>query len=126
MNAKDPARLVFDGREGEAVVASLVDMGGRLRLIVQDIKAVKPIMDMPNLPVAKVMWRAYPNLTDGVECWITAGGAHHTTLSYDVDADMLRDFARFMDIEFVHIGKDTNRDQLEEELMVKDLIWKLK
>ncbi len=126
MNRKDPARLVFDGKEGPAVVASLIDMGGRMRLIVQDIKAIKPIMTMPNLPVAKVMWRVEPDLVTGVECWIRAGGAHHTVLSFDVTADMLRDFARIMDIEFVHLTADTDPDRLEEELMVKDLIWKLK
>ena len=126
MNEKDPARLVFEGKAGAGVVASLIDMGGRLRLIVQDIEAVKPIMPMPNLPVARVMWRALPDLTTGVECWITAGGAHHTVLSYDVDAEMLRDWARIMDIEFVHIGADTTPEKLEEELLVKDLIWKLK
>ncbi|MBO4717285.1 MAG: L-arabinose isomerase [Spirochaetales bacterium] len=126
MNEKDPARLVFDGKAGKAIVASLIDMGGRMRLIVQDIEAVKPIMDMPNLPVAKVMWRAMPDLTTGVECWITAGGAHHTTLSYDVDAEMLRDWARIMDIEFVHIDKDTTVEGLEKELMINDLVWKLR
>ena len=126
MNAKDPARLVFDGKAGKAIVASLIDMGGRMRLIVQDIEAIKPIMDMPNLPVAKVMWKALPDLATGVECWITAGGAHHTTLSYDVDAEMLRDWARIMDIEFVHIGKDTTVESLEQQLMVNDLIWKLR
>ena len=93
MNEKDPARLVFEGKPGKAVVVSLIDMGGRLRLIVQDIEAVKPIMPMPNLPVARVMWRAMPDLTTGVECWITAGGAHHTVLSYDVTAEQLRDAA---------------------------------
>ena len=126
MNEKDPARLVFDGKAGKAIVASLIDMGGRMRLIVQDIEAVKPIMDMPNLPVAKVMWRAMPDLTTGVECWITAGGAHHTTLSYDVDAEMLRDWARIMDIEFVHIDKDTTVEGLEKELLINDLVWKLR
>ena len=126
MNEKDPARLVFEGKAGAGVVASLIDMGGRLRLIVQDIEAVKPIMPMPNLPVARVMWRALPDLTTGVVCWITVGGAHHTVLSYDVDAEMLRDWARIMDIEFVHIGADTTPEKLEEELLVKDLIWKLK
>ncbi|MCR5443560.1 MAG: L-arabinose isomerase [Sphaerochaetaceae bacterium] len=126
MNEKDPARLVFDGKAGKAIVASLIDMGGRMRLIVQDIEAVKPIMDMPNLPVAKVMWRAMPDLTTGVECWITAGGAHHTTLSYDVDAEMLRDWARIMDIEFVHIDKNTTVESLERELMISDLVWKLR
>ncbi len=126
MNEKDPARLVFEGKAGKGVVCSLIDMGGRLRMIVQDIEAVKPIMPMPNLPVARVMWRAMPDLTTGVECWITAGGAHHTVLSYDVTPGMLRDWARMMDIEFVHITKDTTPEKLEEELMVKDLIWKLK
>ena len=126
MNEKDPARLVFEGKEGDAIVASLVDMGGRLRLIVQNIVCVKPILPMPNLPVARVMWKAMPNLTDGVECWITAGGAHHTVLSYDVTAEQMKDWARMMDIEFVHITKDTTVDALEKELFLNDLAWKLK
>ena len=125
-NRKDPARLVFEGKAGSAIVASLIDMGGRLRLIVQDIEAVKPIMDMPNLPVARVMWRAMPDLTTGVECWITAGGAHHTVLSYDVTAEQMHDWARMMDIEFVHITKDTTVEDLEKELFLNDLAWKLK
>ena len=126
MNEKDPARLVFEGKAGPAIVVSLVDMGGRLRLIVQDIECVKPIMPMPNLPVARVMWRAMPDLTTGVECWITAGGAHHTVLSYDVSAEQMKDWARMMDIEFVHITKDTTVDGLEKELFLNDLAWKLK
>ena len=126
MNRKDPARLVFNGKEGKAVVVSLVDMGGRLRLIVQDIEAVKPIMSMPNLPVARVMWKALPNLTDGLECWITAGGSHHTVLSYDVDASMLCDWARIMDIEFVHIDTNTNQASLERELLVNDIVWRFR
>ena len=126
MNEKDPARLVFEGKAGKAIVVSLIDMGRRLRLIVQDIEAVKPIMPMPNLPVARVMWKAMPDLTTGVECWITAGGAHHTVLSYDVTAEQMRDWARMMDIEFVHISKDTTPEKLEEELFLKDLAWKLK
>ncbi len=121
-----PARLVFEGREGDAIVVSLVDMGGRLRLICQDIVCVKPIMDMPNLPVARVMWRAMPDLTTGVECWITAGGAHHTVLSYDVTAEQMKDWATMMDIEFVHITKDTTVEGLEQQLFLNDLAWKLK
>ena len=126
MNEKDPARLVFEGKEGDAIVVSLVDMGGRLRLIVQDIVCVKPILPMPNLPVARVMWKAMPNLTDGVEMWITAGGAHHTVLSYDITAEQMKDWAKLMDIEFVHITKDTTVDALEKELFLNDLAWKLK
>ena len=126
MNEKDPARLVFAGKAGSAIVVSLVDMGGRLRLICQDIVCVKPIMDMPNLPVARVMWKALPSLETGLECWITAGGAHHTVLSYDVTAEQMRDFARMMDIEYVHIGKDTTVESLEKDLFLNDLAWKLK
>ena len=126
MNEKDPARLVFEGKAGDAIVASLIDMGGRMRLIVQDIKAIKPIMEMPNLPVARVMWKGLPDLATGIECWIMAGGAHHTVLSYDVDAEMLADWARIMGIEFVHIGKDTTAEKLEKELFFNDIAWKLK
>ena len=121
-----PARLVFEGAAGPAVVASLVDMGGRMRLIVQDVEAVKPIMKMPNLPVARVMWRALPDLQTGLECWIAAGGAHHTTLTHDVTAGQLRDWARIMEIEFVHITKDTTVEALEHDLFLSDLAWKLR
>ena len=121
MNEKDPARLVFEGKAGKAIVVSLIDMGGRLRLICQDIECVKPILPMPNLPVARVMWKALPSLTTGVECWITAGGAHHTVLSYDVTAEQMHDWANMMDIEFVHIGKDTTPEALEHDLFLADL-----
>ena len=123
---EDPARLVFEGKEGDAIVASLIDMGGRLRLICQDIHCVKPIMDMPNLPVARVMWQATPDLETGLECWITAGGAHHSVLSYDVTAAQMKDWARMLDIEFVHITKDTTVEALEQELFLNDLAWKMK
>lgn len=121
-----PARLVFEGHKGDAIVVSLIDMGGRLRLICQDIHCVKPILPMPNLPVARVMWQAMPDLTTGLECWITAGGAHHTTLTYDVTADQMKDWANMMGIEFVHITKDTTVESLEQQLFLNDLAWKLK
>ena len=122
----DPARLVFEGHSGDAIVLSLVDMGGRYRLICQDIKVIKPIYKMPNLPVARVMWKAMPNVTTGVECWIQAGGAHHTVLTYDVTAEQMADWARIMGIEFVHITKDTTPEKLEQELFLADLAWKLR
>ena len=121
-----PARLVFEGHPGSAIVVSLIDMGGRLRLICQDIQCVKPILPMPNLPVARVMWQAKPDLTTGLECWLTAGGAHHTVLSYDVTAEQMRDWARMMDMEFVHITDGTTQEALERDLFLADLAWKLK
>ena len=121
----DPARLVFEGQTGEGIVVSLVDMGGRFRLIVQDIEVVKPIYDMPNLPVARVMWKPMPDLKTGAECWILAGGAHHTVLSYTVTADQMQDFAEMMGIEFVHINKDTTVNELKQLLFLQDIAWKL-
>lgn len=126
MNEKDPARLVFDGKSGKGIVVSLVDMGGRMRLIVQDIECIKPIMEMPNLPVAKVMWKPLPSLEEGIECWIHAGGAHHSVLSLDVDAEMIKDFANIMNVEYIHIGEGTTVEAIEEKLFVNDLVWKFK
>jgi L-arabinose isomerase len=121
-----PARLVFEGHAGKAVVASLIDIGGRLRLIIQDIECVKPIMDMPNLPVARVMWKVKPNLREGIRQWITAGGAHHTVLTYDATPEMLEDWAEMMDIEFVHLTEDTTSEELKKELRINELLWKLR
>lgn len=121
-----PARLVFEGHEGDAIVVSLVDMGGRLRLICQDVKCVTPFMKMPNLPVARVMWKGMPDFSTGVECWITAGGAHHTVLSYDITAEQMKDWATMMGIEFIHITKGTTVASLEHDLFLSDLAYKLK
>lgn len=121
-----PARLVFEGKTGPAVCASLIDMGGRFRLIILDVEAVELPQDMPKLPVARVLWKPMPNLEIGAKAWIYAGGAHHTVFSYEVDAEDLIDFAKIMDIEYVHINKDTDIHSLEKELLVNELIWKLR
>lgn len=121
-----PARLVFEGHAGAAIVVSLVDMGGRLRMIVQDVEAVKPIYEMPNLPVARIMWKAMPDLKTGAECWILAGGAHHTVFTYTITAGQMSDWAEMMGIEYVHITKDTTVEALKQQLFLADLAWKLR
>jgi L-arabinose isomerase len=121
----DPARLVFPGKSGAAIVASLVDMGGRLRLIVNDIECVEPYV-MPKLPVAATMWKPMPNLEISAEAWILSGAAHHSVLSFDLNAQHLCDWAEIMDIEFIHIHKDTNISDLKRDLFLADLAWKLK
>jgi L-arabinose isomerase len=123
---EDPARLVFDGKEGGAVCASLIDMGGRFRLIAAQVEAVTPYRDMPLLPVARAMWKPLPDFTTGVESWIYAGGAHHTAFTYDLTVDHLRDFAEIMGIEFVPIDKGTTIESLRHELAVNDIMWNLK
>ncbi|WP_394699426.1 L-arabinose isomerase [uncultured Sphaerochaeta sp.] len=119
-----PARLVFEGHTGNAVVASLIDMGGRLRLIVQDITVVKPIYKMPNLPVARVMWKPEPDLKTGAHLWILAGGAHHTVLSFDANAQMLEDWCEIVGIEFVHISVSSTVEGMKQQLFLSDLAWK--
>lgn len=123
---EDPARLVFEGKEGQGIVVSLIDMGGRLRMIIQDVEVIKPILEMPNLPVARVMWKPAPDLLTGVKCWIHAGGAHHTVLSTALNAAMMKDWCEIMGIECVHISKDTKEEEFKKELFYNDIAWKLK
>lgn len=122
----DPARFIFSAKAGKALNASLVDMGGRMRLIINEVEAIEPIADMPKLPVAKAMWRPLPNFETGVKSWILAGGAHHTVFTYDVTTEDLLDFCEFMDIESVVIDKDTDYRALKETLKLNDLIWNMK
>jgi L-arabinose isomerase len=121
-----PARLCFNTGAGSAIVASIVDMGDRFRVIVNDIEACAPFCDMPKLPTARVMWKPLPDLSTSAEAWILAGGSHHTVLSYALDAEHLRDFCEIMGIEFIHINKDTTIPQLLKELQWNDIVWRLK
>ena len=118
-----PARVVFEGKAGSAKALSLIDIGGRLRLIAQDVECEKPFQSMPNLPVARTMWKPAPSFLEGLECWIIAGGAHHTVLSYDITDETVRDFARIMGIELVVINNDTTKNSLERDVMIGDIIY---
>lgn len=123
---EDPARLTFKAAEGPAVLVTIIDMGDRFRMIANDVICQKQEHDMPNLPVAGVLWKPLPSLETSAEAWIYAGGAHHSVISYALTAEEMRDFAEIMDIEFIHIGKDTDINELRKELTWNDLIWKLK
>ncbi|GAA0309658.1 L-arabinose isomerase [Gracilibacillus halotolerans] len=121
---EDPARLVFDGKGGDAVNASLVEMGGRYRLVISEVKAEQPQHETPNLPVAKVLWRPEPSLSEATEAWIYAGGAHHTVLSFEVTTEQLCDFADMAKIESVVIDKDLNLRQFRNELKWNESIYR--
>ena len=97
-NREDPARLVFKAQTGDAIVVTLVDMGDRLRMIVNDVECKEQVNEMPKLPVAGVLWKPLPCLQTSAEAWIYAGGAHHSVLSYTLTADHMRDFAEIMGI----------------------------
>lgn len=121
---EDPARIVFDGRGGAALNASIVDLGHRFRLIVNEVDAVQPEKEMPKLPVARVLWKTQPSLNQAVENWIQAGGAHHTCFSYEVTSDQLRDFAELVGIEMVLINNDTNTYAFTNELRLNEIFYR--
>ena len=121
----DPVRLVFNVAGGEALNASIIDMGNRFRLIVNEVQAVEPQNDLPHLPVARVLWKPYPDMKTGCAAWIYAGGAHHTAYSQNLTAEHLSDFAEMAGIEFVRIGKDTKLDQLRNELKWSEIYYQV-
>jgi L-arabinose isomerase len=120
----DPARLVFNVAVGEALNASLIDMGNRFRLIVNEVTSVDPEQDMPNLPVARVLWKPKPDMNTALTSWLHAGGAHHTCYSQNLTAEHLRDFAEMAGIEYIRIGEGTTVDNLKNELRWNDSAYK--
>ncbi|MBN2049149.1 MAG: L-arabinose isomerase [Spirochaetales bacterium] len=117
----DPARLVFDGEGGEAFNVSLVDMGNRFRLVLNEVQAHRPDRPMPRLPVARVLWTPLPDFKTGLEGWILAGGAHHTVFSTALNAGHIADFAGMSGIELIRIGRDTTARELERDLVISRL-----
>jgi L-arabinose isomerase len=112
----DPARLVFDAPAGPALNASLIDLGNRFRLLVNEVDVVEPPAPLPRLPVARAVWKCRPDFKTACGAWIRAGGAHHTAFSYSVTAEHLRDFAEIAGIELVLIDGATRLTELEKEL----------
>lgn len=112
----DPVRLVFNAGGGTALNASLIDMGNRFRLLVNEVEAVEVEHDLPKLPVARVLWKPLPDMKTGCAAWIYAGGAHHTCFSQNLTAEHLQDFAAIAGIECVTIDQDTKLNQLRNEL----------
>ncbi len=120
----DPARLVFCGESGPAINATLVDMGGRMRMIVNEVDAVEP-KPMPKLPVARVLLKPRPDLARAAECWIIAGGAHHTGYSRAVKTEWMRDWAEMAGIEFLLIDRRTEPDELRKEIRWNEVAYRL-
>ncbi|MEO6328187.1 MAG: L-arabinose isomerase [Ginsengibacter sp.] len=119
----DPVRLVFNVAAGPALNASLIDMGNRFRLLVNEVTAVEPKFDLPKLPVARVLWKPHPNMNDALAAWIYAGGAHHTCYSQNITSEYLQDFAEIAGIEFVLIDNNTNLQQFRNELRWNDAVY---
>jgi L-arabinose isomerase len=113
---EDPVRLVFDAEPGPAMVASLVDLGDRFRVVANEVEVVAPPEPLPQLPVGRAVWRPEPDLRTSAECWIVAGGSHHTVLSSQVGTEVLTDLARIARCELALIDADTRPPRFEQEL----------
>ena len=121
---EDPARLVFTSKEGKGIATSLIDLGNRFRLIINDVDCKKVEKPMPKLPVATNFWTPQPDLYTGAEAWILAGGAHHTAFTYDLTAEQMGDWANAMGIEAVYIDKDTKIRDFKRDLQIGELFYR--
>lgn len=117
-----PARFVFNVPEGKGINATLVDMGGRMRMIVNPVDVIKP-KPLPKLHIACALWIPEPNLEIGAHAWILAGGAHHTSFSMALNTEYMEDFAEMLGLEFVIIDKNTNIRDFKKELRFNDVYY---
>jgi L-arabinose isomerase len=120
----DPARLVFKTSPGKGINVSVIDLGNRFRMIVNEVEVVK-CPDMPKLPVASVLWKPMPDLKTGAAAWILSGGAHHTGFSTAIDHEYLEDFAGMLGIEYVLIDASCNLTELRKELRWNEVYYHL-
>lgn len=120
----DPVRLVFNVAGGAALNASIIDMGNRFRLLINEVTALKPKNKLPKLPVARILWKPMPDMQTGCAAWILAGGAHHTCYSQNLNAEVLCDFAEMAKIECININQQTLINQLKNELKFNEVFFK--
>lgn len=121
----DPARLVFVAHPGKGLAATIVDMGNRFRMIVNNVTVIDPEAALPKLPVASALWIPEPNLEVGAAAWILAGGTHHTAFTYALTNEYLEDYADIAGIELVTIDKDTTINNFKFELKVNEVYYML-
>jgi L-arabinose isomerase len=121
---EDPVRLVFNGAPGNALNASLIDLGNRFRLLVNEVEAVKVDKEFPKLPTARVLWKPQPSMEVGLQSWILGGGAHHTVYSQNLTTEYLEDFAEMLGIELLVIGKGTTIRDIKNEIRFNDIAYK--
>jgi L-arabinose isomerase len=113
---EDPVRLVFTAPPGPAVVVCLIDVGGRLRLVANEVDVVAPDADLPRLPVARAVWQPRPTLSTAAEAWLTAGGSHHSVFTMALGVEALHDLAEIAGVELVVIDQGTSIRQFANEL----------
>ncbi|WP_157209172.1 L-arabinose isomerase [Mariniflexile maritimum] len=122
---EDPARLVFNVGSGKAINVSLVDVGNRFRLLVNEVEAIKPMANLPKLPVARVLWDAKPNLEVAATAWILAGGAHHTVYSQAITTEFMEDFADIAGIELLVIDDKTSIRDFKDKINANEAYYNM-
>jgi L-arabinose isomerase len=122
----DPVRLVFDTPAGPAINASVMDLGNRFRLLLNEVEVVPPERPLPRLPVARAVWMPKPDLATSAAAWIYAGGAHHTSFSQALTTEIIEDFAAMADVELVVIDADTRLRQFKQELKWNEVYYGLR
>lgn len=118
------ARLVFDSKTGDGITATIIDLGNRFRLIVNDVQCIEP-KALPKLPVANALWIPQPSFEIGAAAWILAGGTHHSCMSYDITPEYWEDYAEIAGIEMVHIDKDTTIGNFKQQLRNNEIYYML-
>ncbi len=122
---EDPVRLVFNSPAGPAINASLIDMGNRFRLVVNEVDAVTPPGELPKLPVARVFWDPKPDLEVAATAWILAGGAHHTVYSQALNTAYMEDFADIFGIELLVIDPETRIREFKDRIHANEAYYHL-
>jgi L-arabinose isomerase len=122
---EDPVRLVFDAPAGSAINASIMDLGNRFRLLVNEVDVVKPAQPLPKLPVARAVWECRPCFKTACAAWIYAGGAHHTGFSYAVTTEHMEDFAEIAGLELVVINGETELPDFKQQLRYNEIYYHL-
>jgi L-arabinose isomerase len=122
---EDPVRLVFNAPAGPAINASMIDLGNRFRLLVNEVDAVKPPKPLPKLPVARAIWKCRPDFKTACAAWIQAGGAHHAGFSYAVTTEHMEDFADIAGVELVVIDAKTELRSFTQQLRTNEIYYHL-
>ena len=118
------ARLVFTSKTGSGMAATIVDMGGRFRLIAADVECIQP-KPLPKLPVASALWIPQPSFEVGAGAWIIAGGTHHSAFSYDITPEYWEDYAEIADVEMLHINSSTTIPEFKKEIRLNEVYYLL-
>jgi L-arabinose isomerase len=122
---EDPARLIFNVPAGPAINVSIIDLGNRFRMVVNEVDVVETESLLPKLPVARALWVPKPNLKVAAAAWIIAGGAHHTGFSQALSSTHMLDFAEIADVEFLLINDDTIIPDFKKEIRWNETFYLL-